>query len=85
MGPWGHQQEMSWGAGEDEGQRLHSQHALAMLKMERRKGGAEDQLGSPINHFVNCPLETREEMKEALAGVGGRERKEQRCRGRDRS
>lgn len=33
---------------------------------------AEDQLGSPINHFVNCTLETREEMKEALAGVGGK-------------
>lgn len=74
MGPGGPQQEMSRGAGEDMGQRLHSQHTLAVLKTERRRRGAGDQLGSLISHFVNCALETGEEMKEALAGAAGKER-----------
>lgn len=40
--------------------------SLAVLKMERRTRGTEDQLGSAISHFVNCTLGTGEEMKEAL-------------------
>lgn len=55
------------------GQRLHSQHTLAVLKMERKKRGTEDQLGSAISHFVNCASEAGEEMKGSLVKVAGKE------------
>lgn len=60
------------------GQRLAVDGAPAAFVAERRGGGGQGgqraRQGSPLSHTVNCSLDTREEVNEALDGGVTRQR-----------
>lgn len=69
IGPGGCQQEMSGGL-----ERMWVRAAQSALTTERREEDKWDRgpTGVTLSHFVNCTLETKEEMKEALDGGAGK-------------